>query len=170
MRQSKERNKKPLIAMIIAVIAAAAIIGAAFFIQHSAKKPKESDGVVGVISDNWDAGIEEDAPTESVGIQIPGYSTAEMKEGDTSLHLSVGNPKDNACGFYATLKLQDGTVLYESELIQPGFGLTEVPLSKKLDKGEYDAVVFFECVALDDAQTPLNSAESEFKLIVKAAN
>ena len=160
------KSKKLRAAVIIAAAAAAAVVGTVIYLQDSDKKPKEADGVVGVISNDWDPGIDQEAPTERVGIQIPGYSTAKMREGDNSLHLSIGNPKDNSCGFYATLKLRDGTVLYKSELLQPGFGLTEVPLNQELAKGEYDAVVYFECVALDEAQTPLNSAESEFKLIV----
>lgn len=90
-----------------------------------------------------------------------------MKSGDTSLHLSIGNPKANKCGFYATLKLEDGTILYKSELLKPGYGLTEIPLSQTLEKGEYTAIVLYECVNLDEEQTPLNSAESEFVLIVE---
>lgn len=90
-----------------------------------------------------------------------------MKSGDKSLHLSIGNPKTNECGFYTTLKLEDGMVLYESELLKPGYGLTEVPLSKTLEKGEYTAVDVYRCVTLDEKETPLNSAESEFTLIVK---
>lgn len=90
-----------------------------------------------------------------------------MNAGNTSLVLSIGNPKVNKCGFYATLKLEDGTMLYESELIKPGYGMTEVPLNKPLEKGNYTAMVVYKCVTLDKEHTPLNSAESEFKLIVK---
>lgn len=83
------------------------------------------------------------------------------------LFLSVGNPKANNCGFYATLKLEDGTELYKSELLKPGYGLTEIPLSQTLKSGEYTAILYYRCVTLDEEQAPLNSAESEFKLIVK---
>ena len=62
---------------------------------------------------------------------------------------------------------KDGTVLYESELLKPGYGLTEVPLNQTLKTGEYTAMVVYKCVTLDEEETPLNSAESEFKLIVK---
>lgn len=120
--------------------------------------------------DNWDTGIPEqtDEPEESTsgGIQIPGYSKAEMEEGDTQLHLSIGNPKENNCGFYVTVRLEDGTVLYKSELLKPGYGLTEIPLEQTLNKGTYDAEVFYECVTLDEDASPLNSAISKFQLIV----
>lgn len=74
-----------------------------------------------------------------------------MNAGDTSLHISIGNPKSNTCGLYATLRLSDGTVLYKSDLLEPGSGLTDVPLSKSLEKGEYQAMVLYECVTLDDS-------------------
>lgn len=131
---------------------------------------KNANGVAGKIVDNWDTGIPEqtDEPEESTsgGIQIPGYSKAEMEEGDTQLHLSIGNPKENNCGFYVTVRLEDGTVLYKSELLKPGYGLTEIPLEQTLNKGTYDAEVFYECVTLDEDASPLNSAISKFQLIV----
>ena len=65
------------------------------------------------------------------------------------------------------IKLEDGTELYKSELLKPGYGVTEIPLTQTLTAGEYTAVVYYQCVTLDENETPLNSAESEFKLIVK---
>ena len=164
----KKSNKKVIIIIVAAVIvlAAATVLILALNGVFSPKS-EPSNGVVGVISDNWDPGIEQTDGEAKKGTQIPGYSTAEMTAGDTSLKLSIGNPKDNKVGMYATLKLGDGTVLYKSELLKPGQGLTEVPLDKTLEKGEYDAIVEYQCVVLDENNTPLNSAESGFKLIVK---
>lgn len=161
-------KKKAVIAAVVIIILSALIIGGVFiYNKPSADGQASADGVVGKISDEWDPGLEDESSSHSGGTQIPGYSTAEMNEGETSLHLSVGNPKDNKCGFYATLMLTDGTVLYKSELLNPGYGLTEIPLSQTLEKGEYDAMVYYECVTLSDDHSPLNAAESEFKLIVK---
>ena len=122
---------------------------------------------MGVVSDDWETGLDDKTSSESSSIQIPGYSSAKMKAGDTSLHLSIGNPEDNNCGFYATLMLNDGTILYKSEMLKPGYGLTEIPLSKTLDRGEYNAIVYYECVTLDKEHAPLNAAESEFVLTVE---
>lgn len=170
MDKTKEKSKKKLLVIIavILVIAALVVGGVVVYNSFFQKQPiTPSKGVVGVISDGWDTGIDDQTAPPSSGIQIPGYGTAVMNAGDKSLHLSIGNPKENNCGFYATLKLNDGTVLYKSELLKPGYGLTEVPLSQTLEAGEYDAVVLYQCVTLDEEQTPLNSAESGFKLIVK---
>ena len=169
MDKSKEKSNKKLIILIIAVLLVAALVVGGVLVYQSllVEEPTVSKGVVGKISPDWDTGIENEASAQPAGVQIPGYGTAEMNSGDESLHLSIGNPKTNECGFYTTLKLEDGTVLYESELLKPGYGLTEVPLSQTLEKGEYTAVVVYRCVTLDEEETPLNSAESEFTLIVK---
>ncbi|MGN1138766.1 MAG: hypothetical protein ACI4RM_04895 [Ruminococcus sp.] len=169
MNKVNEKKNKKLFIIILAVflVVALAVGGVVVFNNCFAQKPVNSDGVVGKISDGWDTGIEDESVPKASGVQIPGYEFAQMNAGDMSLKLSIGNPKDNSCGFYATLKLEDGTVLYESELIKPGYGLTEVPLNQTLKSGEYTAMVIYQCVTLDKKHTPLNSAESEFKLIVK---
>lgn len=165
-----DKSKKKLLIIIISILLITAVLvigGAVVYNNLFAEQATASEGVVGKISADWDTGGDDGTPTQSSGTQIPGYNTAEMSAGDKSLHLSIGNPKANECGFYATLKLDDGTVLYKSELLEPGYGLTEVPLSQTLEKGEYTAMVYYECVTLDEEHTPLNSAESEFTLIVK---
>lgn len=170
--KSEKKNKTSKKKTIIIIVAVVLLISAAttavlyFCGVFSLKPVKRGEGVVGVISDNWDTGIEQPTGEQKKGTQIPGYSTAEMNAGDKSLKISIGNPKANSVGMFATLKLSDGTVLYESELLKPGQGLTEVPLVKTLEKGEYEAVVEYQCVALDEKNTQLNAAESGFKLIV----
>ena len=165
----KNTNKKSVVisALFIFILFVIAVV---MFRVMKPEDAKNANGVAGKIVDNWDTGIPEqtDEPDErtSGGIQIPGYSKAEMEEGDTQLHLSIGNPKENNCGFYVTVRLEDGTVLYKSELLKPGYGLTEIPLEQTLNKGTYDAEVFYECVTLDEDASPLNSAISKFQLIV----
>ena len=170
MKADKKNNKKKIIIIIAAavlVIAAAAVIMAVTGVFSPAPK-EESKGVVGIITDDWDPNVEPDPSDEQKsGTRIPGYSTAEMNAGDTSLKLSIGNPKENKVGMFAELQLEDGTVLYKSPLLSPGQGLTEVPLSKTLDKGTYNAKVVYQCVLLDENNTPLNAAESGFQLIVE---
>lgn len=165
----KNTNKKSVVISVLFIFILF-VIAVVMFQVMKPEDAKNANGVAGKIVDNWDTGIPEqtDEPEESTsgGIQIPGYSKAEMEEGDTQLHLSIGNPKENNCGFYVTVRLEDGTVLYKSELLKPGYGLTEIPLEQTLNKGTYDAEVFYECVTLDEDASPLNSAISKFQLIV----
>ena len=170
MNKTSGKNKKSLIIIFAALLlVAAATIGILIFSGafSAPEKQNKGEGVVGIISDDWDPGVEETNGQPKKGTQIPGYSIAEMNAGDKTLKLSIGNPKDNKVGMFATLKLEDDTVLYESPLLKPGQGMTEVPLNESLEKGEYNAKVVYQCVMLDEKNTPLNAAESGFKLIVK---
>lgn len=166
-KQKTSKEKLPTVIIVIATIILLALGGFVIFNNFFPEKAPTPDGVVGKISSDWDVYTQNEPVSKSSGTKIPGYSTAEMYAGDNSLHISIGNPQTNECGFYATLMLEDGTVLYKSELLKPGYGLTEVPLSQTLEKGNYTALVYYECVTLDEAHTPMNSAESEFTLVVK---
>jgi len=110
------KNKKIYIAIIAALIVAIGALSAVLIYNNINSQPAApTQGVVGEIRTDWDTGIDENSKgsdnTKKTGVQIPGYSTAEMNAGDTSLHISIGNPKSNTCGLYATLRLSDGTVL-----------------------------------------------------------
>lgn len=171
-KNKKKKDSKPLLIVIIAILLVMAVVAGIVIINLLTQKPQEEEeekeerkGVVGVVTDDWDDGVEEPTSQQS-GTRIPGYSYAEMDAGDTDLVIRIGNPKENKVGFFATLKLEDGTVLYESGLLKPGQGLEAVPLNRTLEKGVYDAVVRYQCVLLDDENTPLNAAESAFKLYV----
>ncbi|MEG1431869.1 hypothetical protein [Eubacterium sp.] len=113
----------------------------------------------------WDDQVA--APTAVSGsIQIPGYTTATMNRGDGELALRIGNPEGNACYLQATLKLEDGTELYETGLMAPGTGYETVPISQALAPGEYNALVHYQGYTMDDQRSPLNGADSALTLIV----
>ena len=144
-KKSSRKNVVIIISAAVLVIAAAAIIMAVCGVFNPPAPKEEAKGVVGVITDDWDPNATEDpSAAKKSGTRIPGYSSAEMSAGDTSLTLSIGNPKENKVGMFAELQLEDGSVLYESPLLSPGQGLTEVPLNKTLDKGVYNAKVGFD--------------------------
>ena len=166
---NKPNNRKKILIIVVAAILLTAAATAGILIFSGVFQPKQTDsqGVVGVVTDNWDPGIDEKDKPQQSGTQIPGYSSAVMNAGDKTLKINIGNPKDNKVGMFASLKLSDGTVLYESPLLKPGQGVEEIPLNKTLEKGTYDAFVEYQCVLLDENNTPLNAAKSGFKLMAE---
>ena len=156
--------------LVIAVLAAVVVI---LLILMSGQKNQQeqqdgsgSTGVSGVIAEGWDSGID-NGGVEYSEVQIPGYKDAKMKEGDKILHLSIGNPDVNNVDLYASVELEDGTVLYESDLLEPGYGIKDIPLAETLKKGTYKAYVVYRIVSADEAHTPMNTARSEFILYVE---
>lgn len=161
------KNKTVLMRVIVAVLAVAVVVLLAIVLwPHPSKEEPATEGVSGIISDEWDSGIDHGS-VETSGVQVPGYKAAKMSSGDSSLHLNLGNPKENDVGFYVTVELEDGTVLYTSPLLEPGQGISELPLATSPEKGTYDAFAVYQIVSLDEAHTPMNTVRSAFTLYVE---
>lgn len=152
--------------IIVLLILLIGVGGYLIFNQISGKSKVEgTSGHVDGEASEWDDGLS--APSEIEGrILVPGYSGAKMAVGDTTLKLRIGNPAENTCYLQATLQLEDGTVLYESGLIEPGKGFDEITLTQSLEAGEYDAYVHYQGYSMDEEPQILNSCDSAFTLVV----
>jgi len=160
---SKKKTYRLLIILLTLLLIA--VIGVLIYIIQSEKTIPGSSAHVDSQAAEWDDGIDNDSEIEG-RILVPGYSGAKMKSGDTKLALRIGNPKENTCYLQATLQLKDGTVLYESGLIEPGMGYDEVELSQTLEVGEYEAFVHYQGYSMDEEKEILNSCDSAFVLKV----
>lgn len=100
-------------------------------------------------------------------IDIPGFGTMNFKAGATEQAVNLYNPEQNTCYFKMTILLDDGTKLWESELVEPGKAIYDLTLDKPLDAGVYEnATLKYECFAMNEEQTPLNGSEIRFTLNV----
>ncbi len=100
-------------------------------------------------------------------IAIPGYEVLELQANSKKQVLSLPNPAQNVCYFQISLYLEDGTLLWTSELIAPGTTSKQISLIKPLDKGTYpNAILRYSCFKMDGI-TPLNGAETKLTLWVK---
>lgn len=100
-------------------------------------------------------------------IAIPGYEVLELQANTKQQTLSLPNPPQNVCHFQISLYLDDGTLLWRSELIEPGATSEPIVLLQVLDKGTYsNAILKYECFKMD-GKTPLNGAETKLALWVK---
>ena len=100
-------------------------------------------------------------------IAIPGYEILELQANSLKQTLCLPNPEQNVCYFQISLYLEDGTLLWMSELIAPGTTSKPISLIKPLDKGTYpNAILRYSCFKMDGT-TPLNGAETKLTLWVK---
>lgn len=101
-------------------------------------------------------------------IDLPGYDWIPLTSGKLEQEQTFPNPPQNFCWIRVSLRLEDGTVLWTSELIAPGESSAPVVLSEPLEKGEYkNAVLKYECFRMDDDLSPLNGGEVRLTLKVK---
>ena len=111
--------------------------------------------------------VERFAAAESVengSISVPGYESLSFRAGDTAQSVNLKNPQTNDCYFVLSL-ITDGETLWTSGYIEPGEAVTKLTLSRPLDKGEYEAVLHYDCFTLND-KTPLNGAEIQLTIKV----
>ena len=147
-----------MIVIIILVLALAVMV---FLLKGCDSIPpivpgNEADGTVASVEKNPDS------------IAVPGYEMLEMKAGIKDQSLCMPNPPQNCCYFKIALYLEDGTLLWQSELIEPGTTSKPIVLTKALDKGMYpNAILRYSCYRMDEDLTPLNGAETKLTLWVK---
>ena len=116
---------------------------------------------------------------ENPNISIPGYESLDFKAGKTKQSVDFYNPDDNTCFFRISLVLKDETdtangeegnageetVLWTSDMIEPGEEVKSIKLVKELESGDYPAYLKYECFSLKD-ETPLNGSNVELTLNV----
>lgn len=113
-------------------------------------------------------------------ISIPGYESLDFKTGKTKQSVDFYNPDENTCFFRISLVIKDEpdtangeegnageeTVLWTSDMIEPGEHVKSIKLNKELESGEYAAILKYECFRLQD-KSPLNGSNIELTLNVR---
>ncbi len=147
----------PLILVVAAVVLIALLL--ILLLKGCNGVPTQDD-----TADNTTATVEKNPDS----IAIPGYEMLELKANSKEQSLCMPNPPQNCCYFQIYLYLEDGTLLWKSELIDPGANSKPMVLSKALEKGMYpNAVLRYSCYSQDENLTPLNGAETKLTLWVK---
>ena len=155
---AKRSRKSPLliglILLLVAVIAAMLI----WIVSNSMGQGSEDPNPVGQQT-------EETEPVEKLtdSISLPGYGGLNLTAGKTEQNLALSNPAENFCQIRISLILEDGTVIWTSELTPPG-EQAQIVLNEALEKGDYNATLKYDCFQMDENKTPLNGAACQLVL------
>lgn len=166
--------KKSIRTLLTALLAIILLGGGVFAGMHwqelTGKRAQETEtettAEVDESADDWTGAQEVYTGKKNTDtIDIPGFDMMYLKAGTTEQQVNLYNPEQNSCYFKMSILLDDGTQLWQSKLIEPGKGIYEVTLSQALEAGAYEnAVLKYECFAMDEAQTPLNGSEIRFTI------
>lgn len=103
----------------------------------------------------------------SDSIAIPGYEGIHLKADTKQQNVGFSNPAQNSCYFQITLSLEDGTVLWQSELVEPGNISDPIKLNRTLQAGTYpNAVLKYDCFTMDGTMRALNGASTKMTIWV----
>ena len=133
------------------------LIVALFFVLHG-KGEKDSNGVV------WNGKQNIEKQHEQSSIAIPGFNEISFLSDSINQKVNLYNPESNNCTMNFSIVMSDGTVIWEEENIQPGYGLYDIKLNQKLEKGTYEGCVFTVRCFRDG--TELNGCNITFTLYV----
>lgn len=70
-------------------------------------------------------------------ISIPGFSQLTFQADKCEQTVALSNPAENFCYFKISLILEDGTVLWVSDLVEPGNQSEPITLLQPMEAGTY---------------------------------
>lgn len=172
--EKESKNKKWLLILLILLLIA--LLGVGIWIGVSLNnQPNDPTQIQGGVQLDPNQGGYVDpnqGGTASQGVAIPGWGKITIPVNETEVTVDFYNPEQNAGLYYLTfeLRLPDGNggyeVLYKSGLIEAGNHIQKITLSRGLEAGTYDAIIFVQPYRMDGV-TPTNNAETKTQLIVK---
>lgn len=162
----KTKNKKTAItigSLAILLIAAIGVIIWQATIKEAANE-KPPDEVQTAQSVNRGLVV----PERPEMIDISAYESLKLKADTLEQSVRFDNPVENNCWLVITLSLEDGTVLWKSEELQPGQVVRSITLNQTLEAGEYEnAILSYQHWTYDDKKETLNGAETLVTLNVQ---
>ncbi|MBU3876376.1 tRNA (uracil-5-)-methyltransferase [Faecalicatena sp. AGMB00832] len=163
----KKTVKNVLLAVIVLLLVCGGVFVGMNWNNWFGEKDTPATGQVDKKAEDWTGEQEVYTGEKNTDtIDIPGFDSMTFKADAAEQAVNLYNPKQNTCYFKMSLYLKDDTKLWESNLVEPGKGIYEMELLQSLPAGSYeDAILKYECFAMDEKQTPLNG--SEIKLTLK---
>ena len=170
-RAGAKRSRKSLL-LIGLILLLVAVIAAMLIWIVSDSKGQGSEDLNPVSQQTEETAPMETAPMETEpvekltdSISLPGYGGLNLTAGKTEQNLALPNPAENFCQIRISLILEDGTVIWTSELTPPG-EQAQIVLNEALEKGDYNATLKYDCFQMDENKTPLNGATCQLVLHV----
>lgn len=154
-----QKNQKPVIVLLtVAVVLLAAIL------VLTVNRPQKQQAKLPNGEEIQQSGPVEKKPDS---IAIPGYEGINLKADSKEQEIGFPNPAQNTCYFQISLILEDGTTLWQSELVKPGEISESITLNEPLAAGVYpNSLLKFDCYTMDGSMRSLNGAATKMTIHV----
>lgn len=154
-----QKNQKPVIVLLtVAVVLLAAILAL------TVNRPQKQQAKLPNGEEIQQSGPVEKKPDS---IAIPGYERISLKADCKEQEIGFPNPAQNTCYFQISLILEDGTTLWQSELVKPGEISKSITLNEPLAAGVYpNSLLKFDCYTMDGNMRSLNGAATKMTIHV----
>ncbi|MGN0379009.1 MAG: hypothetical protein ACI4EU_05425 [Butyrivibrio sp.] len=157
------KNKKRIFILSGSILAIAMIAVGLYFLLTK----KDSDSADKPNPDSDTAAETNSMAEKPDEIRIPGYPRITIQADTRDVTMNLINPEGNPCYFTFEIVLTDeNETIYVSELVEPGKAITNVKLSRALEKGEYPAIIKITTTSLEGG-IEMNGANVETVLVVQ---
>lgn len=110
--------------------------------------------------------VPEKTDTRGRQIKVNGIAEMNLKAGVREQNFVFSNPEENPCYFQIEVVLSDsGEVIYTSNLLPPGYSISNFSLNRALDAGSYRAVVHVKTYSFDKEQRQLNNMDIKTTIV-----
>ena len=160
------KTKKPsALLIVLSVLLVIALVVIAVLVTQRNNPPEEAPTVIGGGEPIPEA---QNVPKDVGNTHLPAYGSLTFKVGTKEQETVLQNPGENSCLIRISLILSDGTTIYTSELVKPGYYTQPITLIAPMERGIYrDVTMKYECFTDDEAQTPLNGATTKLDITVQ---
>lgn len=177
MKNKKNRIRNYVILGSVLTVAVLAVI-LSYLITKKAPDPalppdSETNTAAGIsqAAEKQSESAEEKLPDNGAGkpdgIRVMGYPRITIQADTEEVTMNLKNPEGNPCYFTFEIVLTDEEeTLFTSKLVEPGKAITNVTLSRALEKGEYPAMIRIKTTSLEDGRA-MNGANVETILVVQ---
>ena len=157
------KNKKRIFILSGSILAIAMIAVGLYFLLTK----KDSDSADKPNPDSDTAAETNSMAEKPDEIRIPGYPRITIQADTRDVTMNLINPEGNPCYFTFEIVLTDeNETIYVSEMVEPGKAITNVTLSRALEKGEYPAIIKITTTSLEGG-IEMNGANVETVLVVQ---
>lgn len=166
-KTAKSKNTRTLLIILTAAVflLCTLLIVYMFYEKNSGESRDMGNGLsLAENAEEWNKTLE-NAGGAATGIKVPGYGDIYISENSQSANIALVNPEGNPCYFQYDLKIGD-TVLYSSDLIEPGKAVKEISLNNVPVPGTYELVMAIKTYSFDENLSPMNGAEVKTTLVV----
>lgn len=162
----KEQKKPSVLTILLALLLLAALaVIAVLLTQRNAPTEDSTPAVIGGGEPIPEAQY---VPKDVGNTHLPAYGSLTFRAGTKEQETVLQNPGENSCLIRISLVLADGTTIYQSELVKPGYYTKPITLIAPMERGIYrDVTMKYECFTDDEAQTPLNGATTKLDITVE---
>lgn len=159
-----KKTSVPLI-VLIALLVIAAVVIVVLLVRGNTPEVPDTPMVIGGGEPIPEA---QNVPKDVGNTHLPAYGSLTFTAGTKEQETVLQNPGENTCLIRISLILADGTTVYTSELVKPGYYTKPITLIAPMERGVYrDVTMKYECFTDDDAQTPLNGATTKLDITVQ---